>query len=180
MRASVTATLMFALVLVGCNGDGVLITGPAARLPSIAIPDTPAFDRDGSGRERPLEGRCATVFEPPTLPPPPVVRQVDNGNCQLSHLGQTALQEVENINFAAGTQTGELTFTAANGDILRAVNAGTSALSGPGRISFSATLTIVGGTGRFANATGQAHEVGVADLTTNTASFTLVGWIAYD
>ena len=66
-----------------------------------------------------------------------------------------------------------------NGDILRVMTAGTNTPNGPG-VRFSATMTFVGGTGRFANATGQAQVEGAASFITNTASFTVDGWIAYD
>ena len=40
-------------------------------------------------------------------------------------------------------------------------------------------MTFTGGTGRFANAPGQATAVGSANFQTNTASFELDGTIAY-
>jgi hypothetical protein len=64
--------------------------------------------------------------------------------------------------------------------VLRAVGGGTSAPIGPGQIGFSATLTFTGGTGRFANAAGEAHVEGVASLATSTASLEIVGgWITH-
>jgi hypothetical protein len=84
------------------------------------------------------------------------------------------------LNFAAGTQSGERTFTAANSDVLRAVHVGTSTPVGPGLISFRATMTFVGGTGRFANATGHATGWGVANLVTRTSVATFDGWVTYD
>ena len=117
---------------------------------------------------------------PPPLPLPPVHRQIDTGTCWFSHLGRTTLYGVQDIVFASGTQSGERTFTAANGDVLRAVHAGTSAPSGPGLISFVTTITFVGGTGRFAHATGQMTGAGTANLLTRTTVVTNEGWIAYD
>src|SRR5688500_8334296 len=119
---------------------------------------------------------------PTTAPsPPPVPRQVDTGVCQLSHLGRTTIRSVQDIDLATGTQVSvELTFTAANGDVLRATNVGTSAPSGPG-VRFQGNATFSGGTGRFANATGVARLEGTANFLTNTAAFTVVdGWIAYE
>ena len=72
-----------------------------------------------------------------------------------------------------------MTFTAANGDLLRATNVGTSTPSRPG-VAFQGTTTFIGGTGRFANASGQARAAGTANFLTNTAEFTLDGWIAYE
>ena len=122
-----------------------------------------------------------TSFDPPPFPLPAVHRQVDTGTCQLAHLGRAALHLVQDIYFATGTQVSiEFTFTAANGDVLRATNVGTSAPSGTG-VRFQGTTTFVGGTGRFADATGEARLEGTANFLTNTAEFTIVdGRIAYD
>jgi hypothetical protein len=93
----------------------------------------------------PLTGHCETTFAPhPTQPGPPVVRQIDQGTCQISHLGEAFFYSDKEINFATGTQvTTEASFTAANGDVLYATGSGTSAPSAPGRIGFSATLTLL-------------------------------------
>jgi hypothetical protein len=106
---------------------------------------------------------------------------VDTGTCQLAHLGRTAIHLVQDIDVVNGTQTSvELTFTAANGDVLRASNVGTHVQTGPTTSSFRSTLTITGGTGRFTNAAGQWHLQGTVDLATSTATFAVVdGWISY-
>lgn len=134
-------------------------------------------------QEAPLTGRCETTFMPhPTQPLPPLVRQIDEGICRLSHLGNTSFHSVKDINFATGTQiTTELILTAANGDVLRATGSGTSAPSAPGTIGFTATLTFVGGTGRFERASGEVNVIGEAALATRTAAFEFVsGRINYD
>lgn len=161
--------LLFGAAATGCTSDATT---------SVA-PKTPALSRV-KDQARPISGSCETTFAPPTLPPPPVIRQVDEGVCTLSHLGRTALHSVEEIDVVGGTQRSiEFTLIAANGDILRVMTAGTNTPNGPG-VRFSATMTFVGGTGRFANATGQAQVEGAASFITNTASFTVDGWIAYD
>lgn len=174
MRALTVSTVPLLLTLAGCAGGAPTVTAPdapaaagmrAALAPSGALP---------------IEGRCELTFNPPPLPLPPVHRQIDTGTCWFSHLGRTALYGVQDINFAAGTQSGERTFTAANGDVLRAVHAGRSAPGGPGLVRFTTTITFVGGTGRFAHATGQMTGAGTANLITRTTTVTNEGWIAYD
>ena len=130
--------------------------------------------------ERPITGRCETAFNPPPFPLPPVHQQTDTGTCVVSHLGRVAYTAVQTIDFAAGTQSGERSFTAPNGDVLRAFGSGSSAPSGPGRIAFTATFVFTGGTGRFAGAAGEAQVSGVADLPSHTASSTFEGHIRYD
>lgn len=169
MRTPVTPSLLLTLALAGCASE------PTSTAPLDALQLAPASP------PRPLAGQCETSFAPPPFPLPPVHRQVDTGTCQLSHLGRAVLHSVQDIEFATGRQVSvELTFTAANGDVLRAANVGTSAPNGPG-VRFRGATTFIGGTGRFANATGEARIEGTANFLTNTAEFTVVdGWISYD
>jgi hypothetical protein len=160
-------------LLAACAGD-------APTTPSLA-PDAPTAQRTPT--QVPIGGDCALTFSPapPPAPAPPIVRQIDVGTCQLSHLGQTAFEGVQEINFALGTQSGQRTFTAANGDVLRTTHVGTSGPGVvPGTIDFIAQITIVGGSGRFAHATGHMRGVGTATLATHTTVVRLDGWIAYD
>ena len=174
MRALTVPTLPLLFTLASCADGAAAIAAPDAS--AVSGVSAAAVPPDA----RPIAGRCELTFNPPPLPLPPVHRQIDTGTCWFSHLGRTALYGVQDIVFAAGTQSGERTFTAANGDVLRAVHAGTSAPSGPGLVSFVTTITFVGGTGRFANATGQMTGAGTANLLTRTTIVTNEGWIAYD
>lgn len=173
MRASTAPATLLVLALAACAGDASPITAPDA--PTLAR----ASARSTAAPARPIRGSCELTVSP--LPSsPPIIRQTDTGTCQLSHLGRTAYAGVLELNLATGTQRGERTLTAANGDVLRVVAVGTSTPSGPGLVSFVATLTFVGGTGRFANATGQARGEGTANLAIRRTSVTIDGWIAYD
>ena len=174
MQRSPRSTVLLALALVGC-ADG---------LPTVPRAESPALARvaasDGAAGARPISGTCTTTFAPIPLPPPAVYRQVATGTCTLSHLGRSALLLIQDVRLADGTQQSVVvTYTAANGDVLRASNVGTSRRSGAG-VAFEATVTFVGGTGRFARATGQAHVTGTADFVANTSDYTIEGWIAYD
>jgi len=156
----------------------VLALGCTDRTPTTAEVRALALSRAESAA-RPISGSCQTSFAPPTFPPPPVIRQVDVGSCSLSHLGKAVLYSVEDIDVVAGTQRSvEFTLTAANGDILRVTTSGTNAPNATG-VEFVATMRFVGGTGRFANATGEAQVTGAASFITNTAGFTVSGWIEY-
>jgi hypothetical protein len=165
-----------AILAAACSGTSGNPDGPLASdiAPVFAYGEAPPVTL-------PFTGRCETTFNPPTLPPPRVHIQTDTGTCRLTHLGAATFRSVKEINFMTGTQTTtEATFTAADGDTLRAVGSGTSAPAGPGRIAFSATLTFTGGTGRFLDATGHAQVEGVAHLASTSASLEVTsGSISY-
>lgn len=175
MRTLTTLVVIPALVLAGCSGDAP--TSP--RSATLAPAGAPLPNRMPASR--PISGRCElTLLATNPYPAPPVYRQVAAGTCQLAHVGYATVDFVQVVNFATRTQRSlVLTYTAANGDVLRAASAGTSAPSATG-VTFSATITFLGGTGRFASATGQAHAEGTADLAAGTSQYTLEGWIAYD
>lgn len=174
MRALTITVFPLLLTLASCAVDAPSVAAPVATAVTGA---RAAVVPPGA---RPIEGRCELTFNPPPFPLPPVHRQVDRGTCWFSHLGRTELYGEQDIVFAAGTQSGVRTFTAANGDVLYATNTGTSATSSHGMVSFVTTITFVGGTGRFANATGQMTGAGIANLLTRTTVVTNEGWIDYD
>jgi hypothetical protein len=172
MRIPKTPALLFAFVAAGCMENP-----PVA--PRLAIPDHAAHAATPTPVSKPISGPCELTFTPPPVPPPATFLSTDEGTCQFSHLGKTMFRGVQTINFRAGTQSGQRTLTAANGDVLLLEHVGTSAPAGPGLVAFQATATIVGGTGRFENATGQLHGWGVANLIARTSVANFEGEISY-
>jgi hypothetical protein len=72
-----------------------------------------------------------------------------------TQLGQFTLAVPHIVNHTNGTAIGTYEFTAANGDTLLAVFTGQATpTSTPGVLYIVETATIIGGTGRFAGATG--------------------------
>lgn len=173
MRVFQARALLLMLIVAGCGREG---TPTSPRLTSSSVPERSASP---SPQTRPFAGTCELTFTPAPFPPPPSFVSTDVGTCQFSELGETAFYGVQTINFAAGTQSGQRTFTAANGDVLRVSHVGTSTPIGPGLISFHATATVIGGTGRFANATGVILGHGVANLATRTSEAIFEGSITY-
>ena len=171
MRAPVASICLLAVSLTACAGTPTSVSEPRATDSKASLQQADAV--------RPLTGSCTTSFEPVPFPPPPIHHQVDSGACQLAHLGKTVFYGEQDINFAAGTQSGWRRWTAANGDELHLTHTGTSGLVAPGMVGFTAQMTIVGGTGRFAGATGSARGIGVANLAARSTSVTIEGWIRY-
>lgn len=174
MRNSIAPVVLLMLGLGACSSD---VTAPKSS--GLAVGSAKRSSAP-SGITRPFSGTCELTFTPPPFPLPPVFQSIDDGTCLFTELGKTDFHGVQQINFAAGTQSGERTLTAANGDILRLTHVGTSTPIGPGLVRFRATATFVGGTGRFTNATGQIVGTGVANLATRTSVATFEGSITYD
>ncbi len=174
MRTRLLAVPAMTFALIACADGAPTSTVSAATAASVT-----GVDLQRADVARPFTGSCTTTFDPPPFPLPPIRYQIDVGSCQLTHLGKTQFYGEQDINFAAGMQSGWRRLTAANGDELHVTHVGTSAATAPGRVSFVAEMTIVGGTGRFAEATGRARGIGVANLTTNSTSVTVDGWIKY-
>ena len=175
MRHITIVLLPFTLVLSGCGGGVTSPTAPAD-LDLAPTASLTALAEDG----RPIAARCEASFGPAELLAPGVLRQVDTGTCQMSHLGRVEFHSDKVIRLAAGTQTTSATFTAANGDVLRATGTGTNTLARPVLVRFTMNMTFVGGTGRFANASGNALVEGEASLANGTSWLRLDGAVAFD
>jgi hypothetical protein len=170
---AVLATALIAVTVTACADTApATITDP---LPSVSSAKSGA-----SVAELRVSGECETVFAPPPFPLPPAIRQIDTGTCRIAHLGRSEFYAEQDISFATGSSaSADVRFTAANGDVLRATSMGVFAPSGPG-VRISGILTFAGGTGRFANATGEARIEGQVDFSTNTTRFSFVdGWLTY-
>jgi uncharacterized Zn-binding protein involved in type VI secretion len=162
MRRYSAGPILLGLLLMGCAD-------------SPTVPPTPQF----AMTDTPFRGSCELVIQPPEPISPGVVRQIDIGDCRISHLGRATFISDKVINFAAGTQTIQGTYIAANGDLLYANGSGTSQLLASGRVAFQGVVTFEGGTGRFSSASGTATITGEADPVNARSSFTTTGTIRY-
>jgi hypothetical protein len=134
----------------------------------------------GANHPRPLAAACSTTF---TVSDTGVI--TIDGTCIATHLGKAAYHATQT---AALNPDGTLAldiagfYTAANGDILRSTLVGTGRFTPSGGVVYTTTETFTGGTGRFADASGTAHDVGVAAYTgptSGTSSFVSAGSISY-
>jgi hypothetical protein len=172
MRIATTPAVLLVLALVGCGADS----------PTAPVPDTPALDRASAAHraapERPMRGRCEASYAEPPVFEFPLLHIVSVGTCQFTHLGRTSQRTVQVLNVLTGVAVSQITFTAASGDLLYATSIGTGTPDGP-LTNFTGVSTITGGSGRFADATGQMDVAGTVNTVTGDASLTYDGWIAY-
>ncbi len=111
-----------------------------------------------------------------------------SGTGQMSHLGRVDYFLTQCT--SAALSTGTITFTAANGDTLVIAQATTSEIVGDlAGFMVEGTWTAVGGTGRFAHASGSGSMDGIGDipggdtvfdLPDGAAVFNFAGTIDYD
>jgi hypothetical protein len=128
-------------------------------------------------RQVPVKGDFVTEFAMQS--PPPVVRIVVQGAGQASHLGRTTcFTDDETVDFTQGGKlTGTLTLIAANEDqLIGRMDAMAEVDFANDVVTFTGTLTFIGGTGRFLNASGQAVLNGGA---TPIAGPTGLGWFSF-
>jgi hypothetical protein len=166
--------------LTSCANDP---TGPVADRPSTAI--------TAAAPSRVISGRCNTSYEVSNqvfLPPPNEdvlvsLTATHTGTCLIAHLGRTTLANVETVVFdesGVHLSGNAVTFTAANGDQLRASEtADLGAFDAEGGFTATGTWTFSGGTGRFAGASGRVDFIGSGSVVTSTTERSLKGWISY-
>lgn len=168
----ILVVFLMAVVLTAAGCTGGEITGAPAQLmdrPTVAMSKSVA---------RPWKGDCNVdaVFTSETT-------LLITGRCQLAHLGRTTLVAYQTITPGPYgiAYTNTATYTSANGDELRTTNIGVASPNATG-LSLTGTETAIGGTGRFANATGTAAlsgSVRFTGLASTTGSYSLSGTLNY-
>jgi hypothetical protein len=112
--------------------------------------------------------QTSSAFTPPTTL---TLNGTSSGHA--THLGQFSATSVDVVNTTTATSTGTFTFTAANGDQLFTTTTGGETQFVPPNVShITLVATIVGGTGRFATATGTftISSIITIDFATGTSS----------
>jgi len=153
---------------IGCSGQALSPTSPTPAGGSLSATSFTSHELPFSGS---LTATETGVLAFPTLS--------ETGSAQgtATHLGRyTAVFEAI-VNLLDGTATGSYTFTAANGDQLSATFTGLGVPAGGTLASITETLTITGGTGRFAGAGGTLVVKRLLDQSTNESSGSIEGSI---
>lgn len=126
--------------------------------------------------EMPFRGTFDAV-EIPTVHPP-IVNVTATGGGNATQLGKFTMTYTAEVNLVSRLGFGSGEFIAANGDRLFVDTVGQSSpTSTPNVISIVETLTITGGTGRFANATGSLTLERLKDQVSGSTSGHMDGTI---
>ena len=169
MRPIVMRPIILALSVLAAACRDHVSSSPTS--PSIvAVAATPAQSR--SATELPFRGSFTAADKAVVAPPNLLAQGTGEGN--TTHLGRFTMTFSAVAVLASSTATGTFDFTASNGDHLLATFAGTAVDIEPGVVRFTEVLTIVGGTGRFAGATGTftLRRIGIIDFATSTSTST--------
>ena len=182
MRKLLVPAILAAGVLATSCGTGASPAAPSV-LGSGNAGSTPALT-DGSGsttaqadRGAPFKGTLdGTVTLTPLEPPLASVFIAATGNA--THLGRFQVEIPHLVSFATATGEGTYTFSAANGDLLRAHFTGVADTSTPIFIIVE-HATITGGTGRFSGATGSFTVQRSYDVAAGTTTGSIEGTIVF-
>jgi hypothetical protein len=133
-----------------------------------------------AGEQVPFRGRLEGSFTSTLIPGnPPIVSAFVEGTGNATHLGRFRFANQHQVNLATRFLTGSYTLIAANGDRLFANFSGqASATPTPGVLAVVETVTISGGTGRFAGATGGFTAERLVFQATSTTSGSFNGTIS--
>ena len=165
-----SCSLAATLVLVACSPDTA--RGPLA-------PAAPALS--AATVEVPFRGTQHTVRISVTPTGPTTLLSRSEGTGKATHLGRYTIVVDATIDLVARTSFLQKTLTAANGDLLY-VTATTQASPNPDGVTLSIveTVTITGGTGRFAGATGSYIVRCVVNQATGVSDGVFDGAITLD
>lgn len=178
-----TIGVVLAALSVGCEQP----TSPSApdslssAAPSISNSAAPSV-RSATGTLAahagvPFRGQLEGVVDV-TSPDPLSLSVFIQATGTATHLGRFTIEIPHLVDLTTGIGTGTYEFTAANGDRLFASFTGQgSPTEIPGVVSILENATITGGTGRFANASGEFVALRSFDFATNLTSGSLEGTI---
>ena len=173
--------ILLALPIVACSGRGPTAPDAVSTDHSVAASSVASVTAKDQGQvpfNARLSGTSVLTFLSPTE-----VLENFSGIGTATHLGSFTAEQQHTINLlTTEVLEGTFTFTAANGDTVLGTYNGLGTPLTPGLIQFEGSFTIIGGTGRFSEATGEGDMSGLIDASgfpaSATAALTLAGTIS--
>jgi hypothetical protein len=164
MRPIVMRPIILAVSVLAAACSDQVSTSPTS-------PTSPALAHSRNATQLPFSGTFTAADQGVVVPPNLLVEGTGEGTA--THLGRFTMTYAAVAGLA--TATGTFDFVAANGDQLHTTFAGVAAVSpDPTVVSFTEVLTIVGGSGRFAGATGTftVRRIAVVNFATGRSTST--------
>lgn len=168
MKHLIALLVLASLAIVGCSDK-------TSQEPVSALSnDTPL----PLGKATPFKMRVSVVGFPTGTRCAPLLTVVSTGSGNATQLGRFTIVQSHCVNPATFAFTdGEATMTAANGDLLYGTYSGQLIPIAPPVFEILGRFSHAGGTGRFANATGEGVATGTLNFATGEAVLELDGWI---
>lgn len=175
-----TLPLTAVLMITGCGGAAESVDSAGASSTSaLSASSHPADARECGTKLKTVATGMNTV--PVPVPDTVLVYFVFTATSEISGLGLSQQEFQYFVNRTNGQVDGDMTMTAANGDILLSHITGTALPAGAPYPPYIYRLeqhgTFVGGTGRFAEATGSYAIIGSANMVTREVMVTLDGHV---
>lgn len=168
LRVSVILALAFTLaILASCSEEGSLAPSGSVATGDEGLKSGPV----------PFHFQVYNTIE--IVSPPPVIHAIFPGHGKSHPFGPFTMYATSDIDVTVYPfhQVTEYVFTYNNGDELYASSDGEGIEDPPGTTIFSGDITFTGGTGRFADATGDGTYEGSADVIAGLGQFTIDGTI---
>ena len=167
MRSIVLRPIILAASVLAAACSDQLSSAPTSPASTPLVPT----QTQRNATQLPFRGSF-TAADRSTLAPPNLLIQ-GTGEGNATHLGRFTATITDVVNLATATSTGTFNLTAANGDRLFSTTAGGEDRFTPPNVSHvTLVATIVGGTGRFASATGTftVERTGTIDFAAGTST----------
>ena len=167
-KIALLVSLVLAVAIVaGCSDEGPLVPRDQLAADAAATKDA----------EVPFHFQVYNTIEIVPPPPPPVIHAIFPGEGRSKPFGPFTMHATSEIDVTVFPfhQETEYVFTYSNGDELHGNSVGQAIEDPPGSVTFWGDITITGGTGRFANATGTGTYEGTADTFAGIGQFTIDG-----
>lgn len=159
-------SLAICILAAACSGD---VSDSLTSLRSVS--SAPARSQGGSSVQLPMRGTFTGATTAVVTPPTIEISGTASGTA--ARLGRFTLEFRETVSMATTTGTGAMAFTAANGDRVFTTTVGREDAFVPPNVSYTTEVaTVVGGTGRFASASGSftVRRVGTIDFANATST----------
>jgi hypothetical protein len=166
MRPIVMRPIILAVSVLAAACSDQVSTSPIS-------PTSPVLAHSRNATQLPFSGTFTAADQGVVVPPNLLVQGTGEGTA--THLGRFTMTYAAVADLATPTATGSFDFVAANGDQLHTTFVGVAAVNpDPTVVSFTEVLTIVGGSGRFAGATGTftLRRIAVVDFATGRSTST--------